>query len=136
MSDMERLTIKETDYCDIVCGATCSDEIKSHCNDRNVYAKLRHYEDLEEQGRLIKLPCKEEGILYFVDEVCTDSYSILECKILSLIYVCGGINIKVLAFDGVDYFTLFLDVDWIGKTVFLIKSEAEAKLIELEGGAE
>lgn len=31
--------------------------------------KLAEYEDLEEQGRLIKLSCNKEGIVYDVDKV-------------------------------------------------------------------
>ena len=126
---------------------------------RNLWAmadlreRLKEYEDLEEQGRLIKLPCKEAytqsgDIVYLIydDEV-------VECT------HCGlGIN----PVDGKAYIALATDedifpyrrpvpecdldpTDWctnaidaevgeIGKTVFFIKSEAEAKLKELRGG--
>lgn len=112
--------------------------------------RLGKYEDLEEQGRLIKLPCKEAytksgDIVYLIydDEV-------VECT------HCGlGIN----PVDGKPYITLATDedifpyrrpipeydldpTDWctntidaevgeIGKTVFLRKSDAEAKSKEL-----
>lgn len=86
-----------------------------------VYRKLKDYEDLEEQGRLISLPCK----------VC------------DTVYVIVGKNISVQKIQRVTIdserkiefctkkrgFTLFD----IGKTVFLTKSEAEAKLKELRG---
>lgn len=114
--------------------------------------QLGEYEDLEEQGRLIKLPCKEAytqsgDVVYLIydDEV-------VECT------HCGlGIN----PVDGKAYIALATDedifpyrrpipeydldpTDWctnaidaevgeIGKTVFFTKSEAEAKLKELRG---
>jgi hypothetical protein len=117
-----------------------------------VQKKLKEYEDLEEQGRLVILPCKEAytqsgDIVYLIydDEV-------VECT------HCGlGIN----PVDGKAYIALVTDedifpyrrpipeydldpTDWctntidaevgeIGKTVFLTKSEAEAKLKELRG---
>lgn len=112
--------------------------------------KLGKYEDLEEQGRLIKLPCKEAytksgEIVYLIydDEV-------VECT------HCG---LSINPVDGKAYITIATDedvfpyrrpipeydldpTDWctntisaevgeIGKIVFLTKSEAEAKLKEL-----
>lgn len=32
-----------------------------------VQEKLKHYEDLEEQGRLIELPCKVDDTVYYID---------------------------------------------------------------------
>lgn len=55
---MSRLT--RTEY-----GAYCAYANTVDCDDCNsckwsqaIYDKLAHYEDLEEQGRLIELPCK------------------------------------------------------------------------------
>ena len=115
----------------------------------SVCEKLGKYEDLEEQGRLIKLPCKEAytqsgDIVYLIydDEV-------VECT------HCGlGIN----PVDGKAYIALATDedifpyrrpvpeydldpTDWctnaidaevgeIGKTVFLTREEAEKALKE------
>lgn len=151
---MERLTVKWAnkvydtfDPVDVV------DNEYSKANYNKILTKLGEYEDLEEQGRLVKLPCKEAytksgDIVYLIydDEV-------VECT------HCGlGIN----PVDGKAYITLATDedifpyrrpipeydldpTDWctntidaevgeIGKTVFLTKSEAEAKLKELRGG--
>lgn len=73
--------------------------------------KLGEYEDLEEQGRLIKLPCKDGDIIYSVVE---DGLTIVELRFSLGFYARRGSD--------------------IGKTVFLTKSEAEAKLKELRGG--
>lgn len=76
-----------------------------------VYFKLKDYEDLEEQDRLLKLPCKVGDSIYSVIE---DGLTIIELKFSLDFYVRRKND--------------------IGKTVFLTKSEAEAKLKELRGG--
>ena len=113
--------------------------------------KLAEYEDLEEQGRLIKLPCKEAytksgDIVYLIydDEVveCT------HCG-LGINPVDGKASITLATdedifpyrrpipeydLDPTDWCTNTIDaeVGEIGKTVFLTKSEAEQKLKEME----
>lgn len=156
---MERLTERSAigNYFYPKCFEKCNGNGSSEkCNDceitTSICEKLGKYEDLEEQGRLIKLPCKEAytqsgDIVYLVydDEV-------VECT------HCG-LNINPV--DGKAYITLATDedifpyrrpvpeydlgpTDWctntndvevceIGKTVFLTESEAEAKLKELMG---
>ena len=167
---MKRLTIDEiiehcgrkTEMYEKVCDikylekTTMNNPIKEYWEHKQVaeyLRKFKEYEDLEEQGRLIKLPCKEAytksgDIVYLIydDEV-------VEC------INCGlGIN----PVDGKAYIALATDedifpyrrpvpeydldpTDWctnaidaevgeIGKTVFFTKSAAEAKLKELRGG--
>ena len=134
---------------------------------RNLWAmaelreKLKDYEDLEEQGRLIKLPCKV-GNTYYSIEVNTDSCE--ECNFFQKGYYCDDwcnnksvrdengdtlINpqysnnvfcknhfyeINKCCFDNID--EIFDLREQFGKTVFLTKSEAEAKLKELRGNNE
>jgi hypothetical protein len=85
----------------------------------NLATKLKEYEDLEEQGRLIKLPCKVGDTVYEITGATTRGY---DWKYLTYekAYVHGTV------------FNLGRLND-IGKTVFLTKSEAEAKLKELRG---
>lgn len=52
---MGRLT-KEFTSCEYCEDVDCTG-YKNSCMHRKVYEKLAHYEDLEEQGRLIELPC-------------------------------------------------------------------------------
>ena len=47
------------------------------------YYKLQHYEDLEEQGRLIKLPCKIGDTVYGHFQ-CYDGKEIRECKVIGI----------------------------------------------------
>jgi hypothetical protein len=87
--------------------------------------KLGKYEDLEEQGRLIKLLCKVGDTLYRLVPNLYREY--VEIKIAQFVINENGI-----------YFITNKGVSWsageIGKTVFLTKPEAEAKLKELRGG--
>ena len=73
--------------------------------------KLQVYKNLEEQGRLIKLPCKVGDGVYYILGIPNKTPCVIDkCK-----------------------FELS-DINKIGKTLFLTKSEAEAKLKELRGG--
>ena len=78
-----------------------------------MYFKLKDYEDLEELGRLVKLPCK----------VGTDVY-----------YILGIPNETPCTIDKCVF--ELSDIHEIGKTLFLTREEAEAKLEELRGGEE
>lgn len=83
----------------------------------NVYFKLKEYEDLEEQGLLLKLPFKIGDTLYYIDD-----YEIYHDKVYS---------IEVTEVNGEHTFCVGC-MDWIyddfGKTVFLTKEEAEEAL--------
>lgn len=84
---------------------------------RNLWAmtdlreRLKEYEDSEEQGRLIKLPCK----------VGDTAYHVMQGRIVEV--------------SNVDLFFLLLSVaeNRFNNSVFLTKAEAEAKLKELRG---
>lgn len=104
---------------------------------RNLWAmadlreKLKEYEDLEEQGRLVKLPCKVGDTVYGIniDRNIASALKIISVKIYSY-----AIYFNYQLIDGIyKNIVSFTDFD-IGKTVFLTKSEAEAKLKELRGG--
>lgn len=66
----ERLT--GFDYCFTRCMEPGADkqEIREDCSlykvclERQIFEKLQHYEDLEEQGKLIELPCKIGDTVY------------------------------------------------------------------------
>lgn len=89
-------------------------------------SKLAHYEDLEEQGRLITLPCAVGDTVY--------SFSF---NIVYPFTVNGfEINKNGVEFKGsycgeeksLEYWSIRFPVSKIGKTVFLTPEEAEAKL--------
>lgn len=100
-----------------------------------VYRRLKGYEDLEEQGRLIKLPCKVGDKIFldfagFVKDV--DKFTV---KGFHLDCFKDGETTLFCDYESNDR-TLSgqIDVMEFGKTVFLTKSEAEEKLKELRGG--
>ena len=93
------------------------------------YYKLQEYEDLEEQGRLIKLPCKVGDTVYGMSMGKIIRLTVNEISIFRI----NGEKIINVKCQSNDEFRNYVERDF-GKTVFLIKSEAEAKLDELRGG--
>ena len=128
---MERLTDKNAvgNYFYPKCFEKCDGlGASKKCNNceitTSICEKLGNYEDLEEQGRLIKLPCKVGDTLYRLVPNLYREY--VEIKIAQFVINKNGI-----------YFITNKGVHWsvnrIGKTVFLTREEAEAKLKELRG---
>ena len=91
-----------------------------------VYFKLKEYEGLEEQGRLVKLPCK----------IGTEVYDITWWdNVQEKVVVKGKAYYRTVHKHKITKLPFtYSDIDDCGKTVFLTKSEAEAKLKELRGG--
>ena len=119
----------------------------------DVCKKLATYEDLEEQGLLVRLPCKEAysksgDFVYLIYD-----YEIIECVHCGL-EICpvsgeGFISLatdeRVFPYrnpdpehdlDPTDWCTNVTDVSMneIGKTLFFTREEAEKKLEEMENG--
>lgn len=108
---------------------------------RNLWAmaelreKLKEYEDLEEQGRLIKLPCKVGDVVY---AYCNE-FGILEYEVDSIVidkhitYQCSAYSGPIGDCPSECLDEIEPDISDFGKTVFLTRPEAEAKLKELRG---
>ena len=129
---MERLTESNPSWIDDelwerACEPSC-EEIDA------VYRRLKDYEDLEEQGRLVKLPCNRGDKIYFIKSAFSMAHFPIEATVTS---ICGvDCDNDVMYSSITEYNKIdrrFRSSD-IGKTVFLTKSEAEAKLEELRGG--
>lgn len=91
----------------------------------NLTTKLKEYEDLEEQGRLIKLPCKIGTEVYN-----TTWWDDVQEKIV----VKGKTYYRTVRKHKVTKSTFsYFDIGEFGKTVFLTQAEAEEKLKELRG---
>lgn len=78
-----------------------------------VYFKLKDYEDLEEQGRLIKLPCKD---VYFIVDINNPRYAAVMKR-----------PIRELAIYEIE------SIDKENCKYFSTEEKAEAKLKELRG---
>lgn len=137
----DRLTIYTPDgYESINPVDLCLDEY-SDINFERILDKLGEYEDLEEQGRLVKLPCKVGDTLY---KIIVDKYT--KCSLhdkefsLNCEYCeekCDSKAIYVIKdFTVFDINEIIFYMKSIGKTVFLTRKEAEAKLKEMEDGKE
>lgn len=93
--------------------------------------KLADYEDLEEQGRLVKLPCKVGDVVYFVHHD-----RVISSEVLSVKYHAEaenhGVFIRERLTIDVEGVSAEIDFGNIGKTVFLTEPEARAKLKRIE----
>jgi len=111
---MERLT-SNIDYCETYCE---NEKNRCHtyssCINRRSYEKAKDYEDAEEQGLLLRLPCPIRSEVWKIvkqrDNFSDEPYRIATC-----------VNFR-------------LDmISEIGKTVFLTKEEAEQALKDMQG---
>lgn len=93
--------------------------------------KLKHYEDLEEQGLLLKLPCKVGDTVYALS-FSRDEGRWFEC-VVKTININSEENYAVAHCEELDLgVTLFFDR--FGETVFLTKEEAEQTLERMKEG--
>lgn len=111
--------------------------------------KLKEYQQLEEQGGLIKLPCKVGNTVYLIDRDENNKFKVCEgkWKRVSLVQASkdGSFNLRgEISYDIYDCFYddgrimkhgMYVGQEHtkIGEVVFFTKSEAEAKLEELGG---
>ena len=117
---MERLTVSGVNI-----GFLDSSKLPSY---ESIYEKLRKYEDVEEQGLLVKLPCKMGDTVYAIG--FNNKPIIYEAVVLNILIAEKEIvfNVKVDEF-GINS---QLKQSMFGRTVFLRQEEAEQKLKEME----
>ena len=93
--------------------------------------KLYNYEELEDQGFLIKLPCTIGQTVYEVQNLRKRIQSLEITSIifhdLSYPYFCWKLKDDSGVYQNIKGFS----ITEIGETVFLTKEEAEEKLIEI-----
>lgn len=95
--------------------------------------KLKDYEDAEENGLLLRLPCKVGDIVW---EVNAERKIISKFVIESITtYPCNVIQFNWTLLEGIYKNVVGFSKAELGKTVFLTKEEAEDKLKEMEGRA-
>lgn len=95
-----------------------------------IYEKLRKYENAEEEGRLVVLPCKIGDIIF-----CLCRIGIHQFKVLSIeIYEYGAI-LELLYAGNVEncrFWRIYMESDDFGKKLFTTREEAEKALKERE----
>lgn len=87
---------------------------------RTALEKLADYEDLEEQGLLVRLPCKVGDLVFIISGENICGRKVKSIKILST-------AIEISTSDFV------FRKESFGETVFLTRAEATKKLYEMEG---
>ena len=121
---MKRLTFNG-DFCDIaVCleqrgGGFC---VEGACSQKKVWDRLKEYEDLDEKGLLLKVPCKNGDEVYYLRRH-RNGWSIKRGEVCELYFVEDmrlGISIKSLGCG-----------EW-GKTVFSTYEEAAEEITRKE----
>lgn len=140
---MERLTKREygeitySKNRDIMCGSFCNSCSVGTGNCNTVKAmveKLAEYEDLEEQGRLLRLPCKLGDTIYAIIPSFSEMrYIIVDYEVVY--YTCNSSGEQYLSCvrrNNEERYSYGISVKDIGNTVFLTREEAEDKLKELE----
>ena len=143
---MERLTDYSDDECTYIIGVgnkTCEEFCKNavdgckNCYIQQVFKKLADYEDLEEQGLLVRLPCKVGDIVWELC-LCDDgNYRIFQMIVKSiskygtLRQVEKDVTIWHIYAES-DYTYMYKSFADFGKTVFSTKEEAEKKLEEMK----
>lgn len=133
---MERLTEKiGNTNCVKGCGSNCKYGFQ-HCRTEDwencktiddVIDKLAQYEELEEQGLLLRLPCKVGKTVYSI----ANDGKIYPVKATREVRIVNGV-LHIIC-ESCKYSDL-VSYDDIGKTVFLTQAEAEAKLKKLKDG--
>ena len=94
--------------------------------------RLAEYEDLEEQGKLLKLPCTVGDTVHIIDDIENEFE---RTSIVTGIEIEEENEVYIMVSDGFQSgSSSSFGVDDFGKTVFLTREEAEATLEELERG--
>ena len=95
-----------------------------------MFEKLAMYEDLEEQGRLIRLPCNIGDKLYYIDENNPDGNEIIKCIVTGFKHNRRGIEFIIGDYfdgEGTTY-EIGIKPSEIGVNAFYNEAEAYAKL--------
>ena len=101
----------------------------SNYSTERIIEKLAEYEDAEEQGLLLRLPCKIGSILYQpTSNGINEYYTIGLCFNIPRNKFMYEVTYNV----GLDWYKTTCDFDYINDVVFLTREEAENKLKEME----
>ena len=109
--------------------------IKQDSGDEGNYKaaeKLATYEDLEEQGLLVRLPCKVGDTVYRVNAGAKQP--IIPMTVSEIHFLCCK-NERAVRFDTIDKEDMGKScyrLEDIGRIVFLTREEAEKKLEEIQ----
>lgn len=130
---MERLTVKWKDKVyDTFDPVDVVDNEYSKANYNKILTKLGEYEDLEEQGRLVKLPCKVGDTVYEI-HYTNRQYVILSHVVSKFVIIPYRFPRVEIYFENENGFSTSDLLGQLNEDLFLTRVEAEAKLKELRG---
>lgn len=135
---MERLTkwedgsITYNEKRELECGEYCDNCSQGAGNCKtveNMIKKLATYEDLEEQGLLVRLPCKVGDTVYVkLSAYCKTKYAEAQVRDYTYFISCGFcVVVTSEKFDKQS-----IPFSEFGKSIFLTREEAEKKMEELK----
>lgn len=127
---MERLTIKHGNglYTEVNPVDIVKNEYSIN-NYNQLLCRLGEYEDLEEQGLLLKLPCKVGDTVYLINEIEKE----FDRKAIVTGIEIDEDDIFIMISDGVQSFSSSMyEITDFGKTVFLTQAEADEALKRME----
>lgn len=140
---MERLTDYSDSECTYIIGVgnkTCEEFCKyvvdgcKNCYIQQAFKKLADYEDLEDQGLIVRLPCKVGDTVYRVNAGAKQP--IIPMTVSEIHFLCYK-NERAVRFDAIgkeDMGESCYRLEDIGRIVFLTREEAEKKLEEIQNG--
>ena len=140
---MERLTQRENDKL-IMVKQDNGEYIPAYWDEDNFKAikKFADYEDLEEQGLLVRLPCKVGDTVWVVtspinvfdyDKYDGDAeYEVYESFLSSVSYYASGEQFRIYAKVTNSFIAAYFRECDFGKSIFFTREEAEKKLEELK----
>ena len=132
---MERLTERNPLWIDDeLWGSACEPDDEEV---DGVYRKLKEYEDADEQGLLLRLPCKPNSEVFLIcsrythcsfEDVPFEESSCEGCE-----HGCDSRKeLYIHRNESVGIEWIARNLNKFGKTVFLTRDEAESKLAEME----
>ena len=137
---MERLTVNNRGFFELcedtrTCNKICeeNEECTDECVIQKAINRLGECEDLEEQGLLLRLPCKVGDIIYRVNTGAKEP--VIKMRVLQVNYKQlhkDRVIIRIDAINDNDMRENCYLLEDIGKTVFLTQAEAEQKLKEMK----
>lgn len=135
---MERLTKTKLVNGNLVCYPQNNSGLPEYVIKQNPYRKivekLKEYEDLEEQQKLLRLPCAVGDTVYQHMIVGVDKYKpiyeIVKAKVFKFSFTSGGLCFWTQTADEKKYQNT-ISLSAFGKTVFLTREEAETALTNM-----
>lgn len=131
---MERLTKRYVDDFGQKAITACGETYFEGEDGYVVVDRLASYEDLEEQGLLVRLPCKVGDTVYRVNAGAKQP--IIPMTVSEIHFLCYK-NERAVRFDAIgkeDMGESYYRLEDIERIVFLTREESEKKLEEMQNG--